>query len=54
MARDQISAGTAAPDASDRVSASRLASLDTVRGLIIVLRALDHARGFVARNHPAS
>jgi uncharacterized membrane protein len=32
--------------------ASRLASLDLVRGLIIVLMALDHARGFIARNHP--
>ncbi|HEY8549319.1 MAG TPA: heparan-alpha-glucosaminide N-acetyltransferase domain-containing protein, partial [Vicinamibacterales bacterium] len=33
--------------------ASRLASLDLVRGGIIVLMAIDHARGFMARNHPA-
>jgi uncharacterized membrane protein len=30
----------------------RLSSLDTVRGLIIVFMAIDHARGFIARNHP--
>ena len=36
-----------------RTSASRLASLDTLRGLIIVLMAIDHARGFIARNHPS-
>lgn len=38
--------------ASDRASAFRLASLDTLRGLIIVVMAIDHARGFIARNHP--
>lgn len=31
----------------------RLSSLDTLRGLIIVLMAIDHARGFVAKNHPS-
>jgi uncharacterized membrane protein len=30
----------------------RLPSLDTMRGLIIVLMAIDHARAFVAKNHP--
>jgi uncharacterized membrane protein len=52
MARDQKSSGTAAPAASDRASASRLPSLDSLRGLIIVVMAIDHARAFVARNHP--
>jgi uncharacterized membrane protein len=32
---------------------SRIASLDAFRGLIIVFMALDHARGYVAKNHPA-
>jgi uncharacterized membrane protein len=32
--------------------AARLPSLDTMRGLIIVLMAIDHARGFIAKNHP--
>lgn len=31
---------------------TRLSSLDTLRGLIIVFMAIDHARGFIARNHP--
>jgi len=31
---------------------SRLSSLDTLRGVIIVFMAIDHARGFIARNHP--
>jgi uncharacterized membrane protein len=35
-----------------RVVAGRLPSLDVMRGLIIVLMAIDHARGFVAKNHP--
>jgi uncharacterized membrane protein len=30
----------------------RIASLDVMRGLIIVLMASDHARAFVAKNHP--
>jgi uncharacterized membrane protein len=30
----------------------RIASLDVMRGLIIVLMAIDHARAFVAKNHP--
>jgi uncharacterized membrane protein len=34
------------------VAAARLPSLDTMRGLIIVLMAIDHARGFIAKNHP--
>jgi uncharacterized membrane protein len=46
-----MTSGTAAVERSERVL--RLASLDTFRGLIIVLMAIDHARGFVARNHPA-
>ena len=38
---------------ADRLSRlSRLSSLDTLRGLIIVFMAIDHARGFIARNHP--
>jgi uncharacterized membrane protein len=32
---------------------SRIASLDVFRGLIIVFMALDHARGYIAKNHPA-
>lgn len=40
------------PATGERASASRLASLDALRGLIIVLMAIDHARGFIARNHP--
>jgi uncharacterized membrane protein len=52
MARDQISADTGARYASTGWSAGRVASLDVQRGLIIVLMAIDHARGFVARNHP--
>jgi uncharacterized membrane protein len=31
---------------------TRLPSLDTMRGLIIILMAIDHARAFVAKNHP--
>jgi uncharacterized membrane protein len=31
----------------------RLVPLDALRGLIMVLMALDHANGFVARRHPA-
>lgn len=31
----------------------RLSSLDAMRGLIIVIMAIDHARGFIARNHPS-
>jgi len=34
------------------VGASRLPSLDALRGLIVVLMALDHAVFFVARRHP--
>jgi uncharacterized membrane protein len=30
----------------------RVASLDAMRGLVIVLMAIDHARAFVAKNHP--
>jgi uncharacterized membrane protein len=30
----------------------RLSSIDAARGLIIVLMAIDHARGFIAKNHP--
>jgi len=30
----------------------RLSSIDATRGLIIVLMAIDHARGFIAKNHP--
>jgi uncharacterized membrane protein len=32
--------------------AARLPSLDAMRGLIMVLMAIDHARGFIAKNHP--
>jgi uncharacterized membrane protein len=31
---------------------TRLSSIDATRGLIIVLMAIDHARGFIAKNHP--
>src|SRR5512145_177777 len=51
--RDQMTSGTAAVERSEQASVFRLASLDTFRGLIIVLMAIDHARGFIARNHPA-
>jgi uncharacterized membrane protein len=30
----------------------RLSSIDMMRGSIIVLMAIDHARGFIAKNHP--
>ena len=30
---------------------ARLPSLDALRGLIIVLMAIDHARAFIAKNH---
>lgn len=33
--------------------AARLPSLDTMRGLIIVIMTIDHARGFIAKNHPS-
>jgi uncharacterized membrane protein len=36
-----------------RAGVARLASLDALRGLIIVLMAVDHARGLIARNHPS-
>ena len=38
---------------SSRRRSERVASLDAARGLIVVLMAIDHARGFVARNHPS-
>ena len=41
------------PDRYLQTSASRLASLDAARGLIVVLMAIDHARAFIARNHPS-
>jgi uncharacterized membrane protein len=31
----------------------RLTSIDAARGLIVILMAIDHARGFIAKNHPA-
>ena len=52
MARDESSPGTPAADPQTLAGTGRLASLDTLRGLIIVLMAIDHARGFVAKNHP--
>jgi uncharacterized membrane protein len=52
MAPDRIPT-TPPSGAGDQASASRLASLDALRGLIIVLMAIDHARGFIARNHPS-
>ena len=52
MATDRISPTTPASDADDQAAASRLASLDALRGLIIVLMAIDHARAFIARNQP--
>ncbi len=33
-------------------SAQRLVWLDALRGLIIVIMALDHASNFIARVHP--
>ena len=53
MAADRISPTTSDSDDRAQAGASRLASLDALRGLIIVLMAIDHARGFIARNHPA-
>ena len=53
MAPDRISSTTRDSDPRAQAGASRLASLDALRGLIIVLMAIDHARGFIARNHPA-
>ena len=41
------------PDRMSPTGASRLASLDAARGLIVVLMAIDHARAFIARNHPS-
>ena len=41
------------PDRISPTGASRLASLDAARGLIVVLMAIDHARAFIARNHPS-
>jgi uncharacterized membrane protein len=41
---------------STRIEASQIARLlpvDALRGLIIVLMALDHANHFVAQNHSA-
>jgi uncharacterized membrane protein len=40
-------------DSSGDVSRSRLKSLDALRGLIIILMALDHANYFIAQRHPA-
>jgi uncharacterized membrane protein len=52
MARDETSPRPAAARTSTVVAAGRVASLDVLRGLIIVLMAIDHARGFIAKNHP--
>jgi uncharacterized membrane protein len=35
-----------------KVGGLRLPSIDATRGLIIALMAIDHARGFIAKNHP--
>ena len=43
-----------AADSPGRPQASRLLPLDALRGLIMVLMALDHASHFVAQKHPAS
>jgi len=40
-----------APDVRSRMSV-RLAPLDALRGLIIVVMALDHANAFIAHQHP--
>ena len=52
MASAPTATAARVPDKPDRASASRLASLDVLRGLIIVLMAIDHARGFIAKSHP--
>jgi uncharacterized membrane protein len=53
MPRDHANAVTTVATTRERAGADRLACLDALRGLIIVFMALDHARGFIARNHPA-
>ncbi len=53
MAPDRISPRPTPDPHAGHPSPSRLASLDALRGLIIVLMAIDHARGFIARNHPS-
>jgi uncharacterized membrane protein len=50
MASGQVRESLTAPERG--IVATRLGSLDAMRGLIIVLMAIDHARAFVAKNHP--
>jgi uncharacterized membrane protein len=46
-------AATDKKDATEAAHHSRLAPLDALRGLLIILMALDHANYFIAQRHPS-